>query len=305
MSTKQFILLGLPGVGVRAQAISLAERWHIPHVSMGDFLRQAIDQASALGLEARDYVEAGELVPDALAMKLIRRRFEQPDTMLKGWVLDGFPRTAAQAEAFDDWWSGVGQPAATVVYLKATTGLLMNRLAAEKGPAESMSSLRNRLERRQTELDALLAYYQRHGSETDSPGRSRLKTINGSLSPAEVAHALVQLGQEETGAARLLADEAELDLLLAEQPRLVVDCMASWCGSCKQVTPSIDKLAEAYKDSVAVTKIDFDANRQLSKRFGLKGIPAVMFFKNGERVDTLTGVKSYQEYSAALAHLLN
>jgi len=84
-----------------------------------------------------------------------------------------------------------------------------------------------------------------------------------------------------------------------------VDCMAAWCGSCKQVSPLIDQLATEYRDRVQVMKIDFDANRQISKRFGLQGIPAVMFFKDGKLLTILTGVKSYGEYSTAIAHLLD
>jgi thioredoxin len=262
---------------------------------MGKLVREAIANASAIGVEARAYVEAGERVPDELAIKLIRKRFEQPDTMLNGWVLDGFPRTLAQAQAFDEWWLAMGQPMATAVELQVITGLLLNRLAAEPGQAESMSSLRQRLALHGAETVPLLEYYRQ---------RSQLKTVNANLSFAEVARALAQLGEGEAGAAQLIQDEAELDALLAEKPRLVVDCMASWCGSCKRVMPSIDKLAEAYGDRVTVMKIDFDANRQLSKRFELKGIPAVMFFKHGERLETLTGVKSYQDYNAAVTRLL-
>lgn len=295
MKFQQYILLGPPGVGVKVQAASLAERYHIPHVSMGDLFREAVSQASAIGVEARPYVEAGKLVPDTFTMKLLRQRFEQPDVMLKGWVLDGFPRTLAQAQAFEEWWSAVGQPAPTVVYLKAMTGLLINRLAAESGANEPISAIRQRLEQHQQEVAPLLEYYQQ---------RSLLQTINASLSFTEVSSALAKLGYESTGAARLIPDEAELDSLLAREARLVVDCMASWCGSCKQVTPLIDQLAEAYSDRVTVTKIDFDDNRQISKRFGLQGIPAVMFFKDGERLETLTGVKSYQEYTAAITRLL-
>ena len=295
MSTQQFILVGPPGSGVRAQAAALAERWHIPHVSMGKLVREAIANASAIGVEARAYVEAGERVPDELAIKLIRKRFEQPDTMLNGWVLDGFPRTLAQAQAFDEWWLAMGQPMATAVELQVITGLLLNRLAAEPGQAESLSSLRQRLALHGAETAPLLEYYRQ---------RSQLKTVNANLSFAEVAWALAQLGEGESGAARLIQDEAELDALLAEKPRLVVEFMASWCGSCKRVMPSIDKLAEAYGDRVTVMKIDFDANRQISKRFELKGIPAVMFFKHGERLETLTGVKSYQDYNAAVTRLL-
>lgn len=295
MPTQQFILLGPPGVGVKAQAVSLSEQRQIPYVSMGKLVREAIAQGSAMGVEARAYLETEELVPDALVMKFLRKRFEQLDTMLKGWVLEGFPRTLAQAQALNEWCITVGQPVATVINLKPVTELLINRLWAEAGQTESISSIRNRLALYDEAIAPVLDYYRQ---------RSQLETINASLSFAEVARELAQLGQADTDAALLIKDEAELNSLIARESRLVVDCMASWCGSCKQVTPSIDKLAERYKDRVAVMKIDFDANRPISKRFGLKGIPAVMFFKDGERRETLTGVKSYAEYNAAVTRLL-
>lgn len=295
MNTKQLILLGPPGVEVEAQAALLAERWQVPHISLAAICRREMEQGSAIGADIRLYLDADGCVPDAVVMKLIRKRLEQPDVILKGWVLDGFPRTQAQAQAFDQWWSGFGKPAATVVYLKAMTGILMNRLSAEQGAGESTAAIRRRLDAYQEAVTPVLEHYQQ---------RSQLKTINASLPFAEVASALTQLGHEETGAARLLKDEAELDALLAQESRLVVDCMAPWCGSCKQVTPLIDRLAAAYRDSVTVTKIDFDVNRQMTKRFGLKGIPAVMFFKDGELLETLIGVKAYSEYSAATARLL-
>lgn len=295
MKFKQFVLLGLPGVGVEAQAIELAERWHLPHVSTGQLLHQAITAQSEIGLEAHPYVEAGELVPDALVMKLLRRRFEQPDVMLNGWVLQGFPRTLAQAQALDELLTKVGLPAPTVVHLQAVTGLLINQLWKEKGPDESISKIRQRLAHHEAELAPPLDYYQ---------SRSQLTTINGTRPFAEVANDLFQLGYEETGAAQLIKDEAEFDCLLARESMLVVDCMASWCGSCKLVTPLIDQLADAYRDRIKVMKIDFDANQQIPKRFGLKGMPAVMFFKNGELLETLTGVKPYQEYSATVTRFL-
>ncbi|MGB3616091.1 MAG: nucleoside monophosphate kinase [Elainellaceae cyanobacterium] len=297
METKQLILLGPPGVGVNAQSAAIAEHWHVPYVSMGELLRGAIANASEIGLEAQAAVDAGELVPDALVMKLLRKRFEQPDIMLQGWVLDGFPRTLAQAQTFDEWSAAVGLPAAPVAYLKAMTGLLVNRIWTEKEnySYDSTAAIRRHLSRHQDEVAPLLKYYQQ---------RSQLKTINGSLPFAEVARALTRLGQAETGAAQLIQDEAELDSHLAQESKLVVDCMASWCGSCKQVTPLMDQLAEAYRDRVTVMKIDFDINRQITKRFGLKGIPAVMFFNDGELLETLIGVKSYQDYSAAAERLL-
>jgi thioredoxin len=304
METKQFILLGPPGVGVSDQATALAQRWQLPHIIMSDLIEQVMTQATPLGVEIQGYIAAGEVIPDALVLKLLRRRLEQPDAMLKGWVLTGFPRTLAQAEALDQWWSAVGGEPITVVYLKAMTDLLISRLAAAAGPTQSVSSIRQRLTRYEEATIPLLDYYQGRGMENAPGERSQFKTINASVSAAEVARELVQLGQEETGATKLIHDEAELDALLAQEPHLVVDCMASWCGSCKQVAPMIDRLAQAYGDRITVTKIDFDVNRQITKRFALKGLPAVMFFKDGERVETLTGVKAYPDYSAAAARLL-
>ncbi|MGD1907946.1 MAG: nucleoside monophosphate kinase [Leptolyngbyaceae cyanobacterium] len=284
MKTKQVILLGPPGVGVKEHATTLAQRWRIPHVSMGD-LHHSSGQA------------ATEPLADEVAIKLIKRRFEQPDVVLKGWVLDGFPQNLAQARAFDDWWAKFGKPETTVVYLKAMTGILLNRLSMEPGHPPD-NEIRRRLSCHKEDIAPLLAYYQ--GPET----HSQLKTINASVSFAEVAQTLAQLGQEDTGAARLVKDETELDALLAKEPSLVVDCMASWCGSCKQVAPLVDRLAQSHKERTTIVKIDFDVNRQITKRFGLKGIPAVMFFKQGELQETLTGVKAYGEYEAAATRLL-
>lgn len=295
MEFKQLIILGPPGAGVKQQAKVLSERWHIPHVSMGQLIHTAIAKQSAIGIEAQPYVEANQLVPDGLVIKLLRKRFEQPDVMLQGWVLDGFPRTIEQAQALNKLLSTVGQPAAKVAYLKAMTGLLLNRLSTEAGPDVPIPTIRRRLTAHQTESAPLIKYYQQ---------QNQLTTINASLSAKEITQTLSELFEEETGAARFIRDESELDSLLAKESLLVVDCMASWCGSCKLVTPLIDQLADAYKDRVNVMKIDFDANKQVPKRFGLKGMPAVMFFKGGELVETLTGVKPYQVYNSALTRFL-
>ena len=295
MKLKQLILLGLPGVSVKEHAIALAERWHVPHVSMGQLLREAMVQKSTIGMEVRPYLEAGEQVPDALVMKLIRQRFEQPDVRLQGWVLQGFPCTLTQAQAFDEWLGAVGLPTANVAYLKVMMGLLLNRLWTENEQQESTEVIRRRLARYQEAIAPLVEYYK---------SRSQLKTINSNRSFAEVASDLAQLANGDAGAARLIKDEAELDSLLAKDSLLVVDCMASWCGSCKQVTPLMDRLATAYGDRVNVMKIDFDVNQQIPKRFGLQGMPAVMFFKDGELLETLTGVKPYQAYSATLTRFL-
>ena len=278
MESKQVVLLGPPGVGVESQAIALAERWHVPFVSADELFGAAVENEPLL---------------DDARLKLIRRRFEQPDVMLKGWILSGFPRSLAQAEAFDQLLSGFGLEAANAVFLKARTGLLISRLAADAG--ESATVLRGRVAAYEGAIGPVIEYYEQ---------RDRLVTVNANLSEAEVANALAQIGEEETGAARFVRDEAELDLLIKQETLLVVDCVASWCGPCKLVSPLIDRLAEEMGDRASVVKLDFDNNRQVSKRFGLTGMPSVMLFKQGELMTTLTGVKSYELYSAMVKSLL-
>lgn len=102
------------------------------------------------------------------------------------------------------------------------------------------------------------------------------------------------------GIATFIQDETEFDSLLAAESLLVVDCTATWCGPCKLVAPIVDKLADNYGDRAKIFKLDIDANKPIAKRFGLRSIPAVMFFKQGELVETLVGVKPYEEFSSAV-----
>ncbi|MGA7934612.1 MAG: thioredoxin [Kovacikia sp.] len=97
-----------------------------------------------------------------------------------------------------------------------------------------------------------------------------------------------------------IQDETEFDTLLTNRPMLVVDCTASWCGPCRLVAPLMDQLAEDYSDRASVFKLDLDTNKLIAKRFEVRSIPAVMFFKQGELVETLVGVKPYEEFSHAV-----
>ena len=104
--------------------------------------------------------------------------------------------------------------------------------------------------------------------------------------------------------AEYVKDEAELDALLKDESVLVVDCTASWCGPCKMVAPLIDQLSEEFEGKAKVSKLDLDANKAVAKRFEIKSIPAVMFFKNGELMDTMVGVKPYTMFSEAVTSYL-
>jgi thioredoxin 1 len=105
--------------------------------------------------------------------------------------------------------------------------------------------------------------------------------------------------------AAYIQDEAEFDALLSAESLFVVDCTATWCGPCKLIAPLIDQLADEYASRVKVLKLDLDANKEVAKRYGIRSIPAVMFFSKGDIAETLVGAKKYEEYNAALSKYLD
>jgi thioredoxin 1 len=100
--------------------------------------------------------------------------------------------------------------------------------------------------------------------------------------------------------AAYIQNEAEFDALLSAESLFVVDCTATWCGPCKLVAPLIDQLADDYDTRTKVLKLDLDANQAIAKRYGIRSIPAVIFFTQGEVAETLIGAKKYEEYTTTL-----
>jgi len=98
--SKNIILLGAPGAGKGTQAVRIASRYGIPHISTGDIFRKNIREGTPVGLKAKEYIDGGKLVPDEVTIALVDDRLKESDCV-KGWLLDGFPRTTAQAEALD------------------------------------------------------------------------------------------------------------------------------------------------------------------------------------------------------------
>jgi adenylate kinase len=96
----RIILLGPPGAGKGTQAVRLVERWGIPHISTGDILRANVREGTALGTEAKRYMDAGDLVPDEVIIGMVGERLAEPDTAA-GFLFDGFPRTVPQAKALE------------------------------------------------------------------------------------------------------------------------------------------------------------------------------------------------------------
>jgi adenylate kinase len=125
------IFLGPPGAGKGTQARLVQQREGWPQISTGDMLRAAIATGTPLGQEAARYVRAGDLVPDAIMIGLVAERLQQADTAA-GFVLDGFPRTLAQAEALDAVLAGLRRALDRVVYFHASEETLVRRLAGRR-----------------------------------------------------------------------------------------------------------------------------------------------------------------------------
>ncbi len=98
----RLIVLGKQGSGKGTQCVRLSHRYVIPHISTGDMLRAEVKSKTPLGLEARRYLDAGDLIPDEVMLAMVAARLDRDDTRTRGFVLDGFPRTVAQAEGFED-----------------------------------------------------------------------------------------------------------------------------------------------------------------------------------------------------------
>jgi len=122
------IFLGPPGAGKGTQAKLLQARRGIPQISTGDILREAIARGSALGQKAKEYVERGDLVPDEVMVGIIAERLSQPDTS-DGFILDGFPRTVAQARSLEELLARLGRKITAVVYFDLPEEKIVRRLS--------------------------------------------------------------------------------------------------------------------------------------------------------------------------------
>ncbi len=126
----RLLILGKQGAGKGTQAVRLSRHYVVPHISTGDTFRAAVRSKSEFGRKAKDYLDAGELVPDEIVIGVVRERLTHSDTSHRGFVLDGFPRTVSQAEALTDILAPHDLDLA--VDLEIETGHVLKRLASRR-----------------------------------------------------------------------------------------------------------------------------------------------------------------------------
>ncbi|MBN2579989.1 MAG: adenylate kinase [Pirellulales bacterium] len=165
----RIVFVGPPGAGKGTQAAKLIADYRLVHLSTGDMLRAARDAKTEIGLKAEGYMAAGQLVPDEVIVEVIGQRLREDDCR-QGYLLDGFPRTIAQAEALDALLAQAGTPLDLVLEIRVAEDELFRRLAGRGRADDSEEVIRQRLVAYRNQTEPLLAYYSRSGL---------LKTVDG------------------------------------------------------------------------------------------------------------------------------
>jgi adenylate kinase len=186
----RLILLGPPGCGKGTQSQRLTEKYGIVQLSTGDMLRAAVKAGTPVGLEARDIMARGELVPDDMVVSIVAERIEQPDAK-NGFILDGFPRTVPQAQALGRMLEQKGVKLDAAIELKVDEGILHQRIAKRVAdmkargetlrPDDNPETLEKRVHAYRVQTAPLVSYYKEHGL---------LRTVDGMAPIPEVSAAI-------------------------------------------------------------------------------------------------------------------
>ncbi|WNZ22309.1 adenylate kinase [Leptolyngbya sp. NK1-12] len=176
----RLIFLGPPGAGKGTQAQSLAQAHHIPHISTGDILRNAVTQQTELGKKAQSYMDRGELVPDQLILDLVEERLNQSDAA-SGWILDGFPRTITQATFLDQLLSQIHQNCDYVVNFEVPDEILVARLLGRGRKDDTEEVIRHRLEVYRQQTAPLIDFYRERQQLVSIDGDQTIDQVNQKL----------------------------------------------------------------------------------------------------------------------------
>ena len=179
----RLVFLGPPGVGKGTQADKAAAERGVPHISTGDMFRAAMSDGSELGCRVKEYVDSGRLVPDDVTAEVVARRLEA-DECRGGFLLDGFPRTVAQAEDLESVLSGQGAKLDAVVYLTAADEVIMKRLMGRGRPDDTPETIRERLSVYRAQTEPLVALYREQGTLREVDGGGDIETVRSAVEAA-------------------------------------------------------------------------------------------------------------------------
>lgn len=181
----RLLLIGAPGAGKGTQAVRLAQRLGLTHISSGDLLRQHVTDGTTLGKAVKEYVTQGDLVPDQMVLDMLRKPIIAANEA-GGYVLDGFPRTVEQAKIAYDTARELGVAVQIAIYLEVDRQELVRRLLARgRGSDDTQSVIEHRLEVYEDKTRPMIAYYAK---------REQLITVNGARPADEVTWSMtVQL----------------------------------------------------------------------------------------------------------------
>lgn len=205
----KIVLLGAPGSGKGTQAKKLVEEFGMTHISTGDMLREAVKNGTELGMKAKSYMDAGDLVPDAVIIDLVVERLQNLENKWAGFILDGFPRTATQAKALDDALIKLAMPLDAALLIDVPYDQIVKRLTSRRMCREcgyigteadaacpkcngemyqrdddNETTVRNRLGVYETTMAPLIDHYRRSSLLTTVDGSQSLDAVYADVKKA-------------------------------------------------------------------------------------------------------------------------
>ena len=182
---KYYILFGPPGAGKGTQATAMVERYNLRHLSTGELLRKEIAEGTELGLKAKSLIDAGSLVPDEVVEGMIDNAFKTTEGV-SGFLLDGFPRTIAQAEALDKMLAASGEEVTSVISMMIPDEMIKERIrhrAAIEGRADDASdeTVNNRIRTYHEKTEPLVDFYRKAGKYVEIDGTGTIEEVRGTI----------------------------------------------------------------------------------------------------------------------------